>query len=248
MKILKTLAGAIALGTLAGACHADITTVSHTHMDMPSMHAGGAQLPAATQAQIDKMSDSTTYMSGHKMRVDTVMMSFISDPDTGKMWSLNNTAHTYSVTAVDPAQIKQMVQTLTKSPGAGAPGSNFKVTDTGRTTKILGHTARHYLVKMTMTIMGRTTTMTQDILAAQDLPAADMGLYGGLSGGAGQIHGLPLVTTTKFVGGFSDGMTMKQVVTSISMDPIPASTFTVPDGYTQTESKGMFPMGGFGAR
>lgn len=250
MKLLKTLGAAIAIGALTGACHADITTVTHTHMDMPQMHAGSMHMTPEQQAQIDRMSASTTYMSGHKMRTDTALMTILSDADAGKTWMLNNTAHTYSLVTFDPAKMKAMLFSNSKSSGGPAGAPDYKVTDTGRTTKILGHLARHYIIHMTMNIQGRSTTITSDILAAQDLPAADLGMYsgmahmtGGLANMGGGFRGLPLVTTTKMQGGVSDGFTMKQTVTSLSLDPIPASKFTIPEGYAQTETKDMLPKG-----
>ncbi|MEO7902294.1 MAG: DUF4412 domain-containing protein [Capsulimonas sp.] len=240
MKLSLGIAGAVALSLIAGPGRADVTMVAHTHMDMPSMR-GGASTPAM-QAQIDKMSNTTTYISGHKVRTDTAIMSMIVDQDAGKMWFLNNTAHTYTVTTFSPADAKKMAAQMLKGQPGKSKGMTYKVTDTGRTTKVLGHTARHYIVKTTMDIMGKPTTMTQDILAAQDLSTADMGVMGGK--GAGQVHGLPLVTTTTYHGGMTEGMTMKQTVTSLTTTPIPASTFALPAGYTKTESQGSFPMGG----
>ncbi|BDI28912.1 hypothetical protein CCAX7_009630 [Capsulimonas corticalis] len=242
MKFAFGFAGVATLILVAGVSRADITTVTHMSMDMPGMH-NGPQMPAAAQAQLDSMSNTTTYMSGHKVRTDSSFMSFIVNPDAGKMWFLNNTAHTYTVTPFDAAQSKQMMQSILKGRAVDMNAANYKVTDTGRTTKILGHTARHYIVKMSMTLMGQATTMTQDILAAQDLSAADTGAFGGGSG-PGQVHGLPLVTTTTYHSGLTEGMISKQVVTSLTTTPIPASTFDLPDGYTLTENKdttsGMF--------
>jgi hypothetical protein len=211
----------------------DITTVTHTTMDIPSMHTGNSQKDAQMQSIMDKFSYSTTYMSGHKMRVESAMFTIISDMDAGKMWMLNPTKQTYTVTTYTPEQMKTMMKTMLKSPSAGGDGMTYKVNDTGRTTMILGHVARHYIVTMHMTVMGSPMDMVDDILAAQDIT---LPYYTEMSGGLTEIKGMPLVTSIKATGGPTGSMNMKMTVTSISTDPIPASKFQVPDGYTQTQA------------
>ena len=207
-----------------------LTTVTQMKMDMAAMHTGDASRDAELQAKVGQGSMTTTYLSGRKMRVENLAITIILDMDAGKMWKLNPATRTYSVTNLGPEQIKAMMNNLTKSPAAGGDGMSYKVKDTGRTRMILGHTARHYIVTMKMTMMGSPMDVTEDVLAAEDLAGPDFGHVGGKY----PIKGLPLVTTMKMTGGPMGAMTMTMTVTSISTDPIPESEFKVPSDYTQT--------------
>lgn len=215
------------LSVLAGAAriaHADITLNVHMDMDIPELKDPNAGAQFTQQMPfMNQLGSQTVYISGNKMRTDLPIMSMIVDLDGGTMAILNPANHTYVSIPFNPAQVAQM--------RAKAPG--YAVTDTGRTTTVLGHTARHYVVKLSIPIKNHTMRMTQDILSAQDFPAADTSFYAQWLTGGDKVLGIPLATTTKMYSGTAGTITVTTKVTSIATDPIPASEFAIPAGYTQ---------------
>jgi hypothetical protein len=247
MIFQKPILGALTLCALSASsisAQADVTVTMHMSMDAPFMHANGGAAAPQVSAMMDKLGGSTIYMSGHKMRYDSALISVISDMAAHKMWMVNPNTHQYAEMPFNSSQMMPQNSMAGSMPNM----NNVKVIDTGKSTKVLGHTAHHYIEKVTTNIHGEPANISIDILAATDLPA--------MPGSAGnKIHGFPLVTVTKMSGGgpMPGGMTMKQAATSISTRSIPASEFEVPAGYTRTTYKeitsGMMSgmMGGMGS-
>jgi hypothetical protein len=244
----KTIWTVLAIITVSGlSARADVTMTTRMTMDSPMMDQARSRMGPNQVAAINNMMRSMTYMSGKRYRVDSAIMSVIVDAGTKQMTMLNDTQHTYFVIPINPGALKGMMG------GAGAAmaaGHSVKVVDTGKTTRYLGHTCRHYILTMTIN-MPQTGTMTMhsDILAAQDLPGLDAGVYQALAMQAGvngnQMTGVPLLTVTKMSGrGPAGNMTMTQQVMSLSTAPISASRFEVPSGYRKTTQPALF--GGMG--
>lgn len=221
---------------------ADVTIALHMSVNMPGM----PNMPGGQNAMIDRFLDSTMYIAPKEFRYNTAFMSVIADPADKKMTFINDTAKTYSIMPYDPAAARAMM------PG-GAPGGGalkeYKAVDTGRTTTFLGHKVRHYIVTEVVQApnMG-DMTIHADVLAAQDLPNSDMDAYQGLSNdipGTTHMKGIPLKMVMKMAGGPVGTMTLVMQATSVSTAPIPASTFQIPEGYTQTTAPtapGQVPM------
>ncbi|MGO8672521.1 MAG: DUF4412 domain-containing protein [Capsulimonadaceae bacterium] len=248
---LAVLAGMLAVGAVAvSPAAADVTLTSHMTLDSPQMRAAMAKIPEQYRSQVSQFTDQayTIAVSGKKSRMDTPMMSTITDRDNDKIIELYASTKTYYVSKFDPATASQMLSHPAGHSSHGMP-TDFVVTDTGKTSTLIGHPVHEYLVTGKLkNDDGTITTMTMDIWAAQDIGGADSAGFAALLPGSGktQITGVPLSTTTTFAGGHEDGMSMKLVVTAINTDPIPASTFQIPDGFTQTTTPGMPGMGGMG--
>ena len=242
-KTAALIAGA-AFAAVVQPARADVTITTRTTINSPMMDRMKASMTKDQLAAMDNMTLTTTYMSGKRYRADNPMMSMIVDAGAKRMIMLNATQRTYSVMPINPNMMKRIMG----GAGAGMTGSGkpvYTVTDTGQTTKYLGHTCKHYIMDMKMN-MGNMGDMTvhSDILAAQDLPGLDPAISGslamqmGMQGG--QVKGVALVTRSKVTSALSGAMTMSQTATKISTDPIPAGKFEVPAGYTKTERSG-FP-------
>jgi len=246
-KPTALIAGIVLTGAVQSA-RADVTVTTHMTMHNPMMDKMMAGQSKQQADAINSMMNTTTYISGKRYRVENPMMTMIMDGNSKQMIMVSPAQHTYSIMALTP----QMLKGMTGGPGAGMQGKvkpTYKITDTGQTTQILGHTCRHYIMDMKMT-MGATGTMTMhsDIMAAQDIPGLDptaMSAFTSQMGMQGpQVKGVPLLTTTKMTSGMTGGMTMTQKATSVSTAPIPASKFEIPKGYKKTAQPNF--MGGMG--
>lgn len=239
----KPVAAAAALLCLAAAqgARADVTLTMKTSVKSAMLDRAKANMTDQQAAAMDAMLKSTMYLSGKRSRTDTAMMSIIVDAGTKQMTMLSPTRHSYFTMPMNPGMMKQMMG------GAGLPGTGggaapaYKVTDTGKTTQYLGHTCRHYILDMTMTMPNAgNMTMHSDVLAAQDLPGLDPDVYQTLAMQMGvkgeQMKGVPLMTSTKITGGVTGEMSMTQTASDISTDPIPASEFDIPSDYTKASS------------
>jgi hypothetical protein len=210
--------------------HADLTTVMHTSMNMPQF--GGKQMSAQMQAMMNQYSETTTFSSGSKTRVEKGMFTMIMDAGAKKMWMLNPMKHTYTVSRFTQDQFKSMMHSMSKSPAKGGAGMNYKVVDAGLGKVLLGHVTHHYIVKMNMTMMGTPMKTVEDIYAAPDIKAP---MAAGMSGTVPEIHGYPLMMVIKTTGGPGGGTDMKMTVTSVKTTPVPASEFQIPAGYTESK-------------
>lgn len=223
---------------LSTRAQADLTVITHMSMSGAVMK----NLPAAAQANInDVMSESTTFVSGKKYRVTTALLSIIVDHDKNQVILLNDTHKTYTIVPLDPNAANRFAT------GGGAAvaipnaaGADYDVEDTGRSTTLLGHKVRHYVVTVHMDLPNQgEMSVREDILAAQDFPEQEMETFNSLTPampGTTQIKGVPLKTVSTTTGGILGGMTTTQEVISISTKPIPAYFFTIPEGYTQVQS------------
>jgi|SRR5579883_1917118 len=240
--VLAAAAGA-GLLFLANPARADLTLVTHMTMKSPMMR----NMPPSAQAQMNSLMQFTIYSSGKKVRVASPMFSMIIDPDNKKMDMINDTAKTYTEMPFDPTKAFGMLPG-----GAGGmnpmSGADYNVVDTGKTTMFLGHKVRHYVVTSHINTPNTgEMTIHSDILAAQDLPAADMQAFTNISSyqsGKTHVVGVPFKTVTTVTGGPMGTMTMTQTVTSLSTKPIPAYFFMVPSGYTQSQQPSGMPAPG----
>src|SRR5258708_6758161 len=116
--ILPTIA--CLLSALAAVpAQADMKLSMHMSMSGPQMPQM-QNMPPQARAMMDRMMQTTTYMSGKRARVDTAMMSIITDPPADKMIMINNFARTYSVTKLDAAKASKMMA----GSGPGRMGAN----------------------------------------------------------------------------------------------------------------------------
>ncbi len=222
------------------AAMADLKITMHTAIDSPMMK----NLPPAQAAMMSKFLDTTECISRKKIRINMMVMSLIVDYGTKKMTMINNMARSYSDLPFNPSMVRQM---MPGSPSSNGALKSYKVLDTGKTTTLLGHRVRHYIVseRIATQNMG-DMTVQGDMYAAQDLPEPDTASYDSLSShmpGRVHVHGVPIKVVMKISGGQTGSMTMSQIATSISTAPVPASTFTIPEGYTKSQSAGMLGMG-----
>jgi hypothetical protein len=184
----------------------------------------------------------TIYVSGHKCRFETPSLVLITDRDAGKTWLLNPTTHKYAVGPYGSASITGVQMGETTSSGLGELEVHTKVSDTGRSATIMGHLARHYVVKTYRKFRGTETKQASDILAAQDLSKADLDAWSAanITTFGSELKGVPLVTETRTVSGHLLGAMTRIIATSLSIDPIPSSMFTVPYDYTEAQGDTLF--------
>src|SRR5579862_4322763 len=145
---------------------ADLTIITRMSMSSPVMN----NLPAAARADInDMMSESQTYVSGKKYRVTTPILSILVDRDKNQLILIDDSRRIYTISPFDPASASRY------APNGGGMGANipnaasvdYDVQDTGRSTTLLGHKVRHYVVTvhMNLRVQGEITSR-EDILAA----------------------------------------------------------------------------------
>jgi hypothetical protein len=236
----------MAAGTLflaAAAAQADLTVQQQTTINIPAMKQMVQSHPGAQAGMTQR---STFYFSGKRSRVDSAMISIITDGGSGKMYMLSPAMHTYQERPFNAAQLAQQ---------ARAVGPKLHVTDTGHNATILGHPCHEYHATIEVNSpQGGAMTVQVDLWAASDIAlnpatAQILGASGGLGAlaAAGKVKGFPLRSAISVVGGppFLKGMTTKTEVTAISTGPVSSSRFSVPAGYTQSAPMGM-PGGGMG--
>ncbi|HEX5324121.1 MAG TPA: DUF4412 domain-containing protein [Capsulimonadaceae bacterium] len=227
----------IAISTCAGLAatpaRADLTFLIHMDIQSPMFQ----NMPADARAQMNSLMQMTMFLNGQKMRVNTAVVSVLVDQQAKTLTMINDKAKSYSVSPYDPIVAQQMMQ----GPGGmfSGAGSDYKVVDTGKTTTFLGHKVKHFVVTAHLSSPNTgDMTIHSDILAAQDLPPADMAAYNSMTAaaasGKAHVEGIPLKTVTTVTGGTMGTMTVTQTVTSISTKPIPANLFAIPTGYTRT--------------
>lgn len=234
-NLRSVCAGVVLL--LVAACApamADLTITMHSSFASPMLD-NSPQM----QNLLAQYENSTEYISGSHVRIDTGGVTALIDSSTHKVYAINNTSKTYSTMDLSPGLVNQMLSGGPVPSLGISAGATFELTDTGKTTQLLGHTVRHYTMKSSIPLgqMG-TLTVSSDILAAQDFPAEDMAAFNALNSmnpGETHMQGVPLATTTTITGGPVGSMTIKQAATSISQKPIDPSIFQVPSGYTQTQ-------------
>ncbi|MDR3709254.1 MAG: DUF4412 domain-containing protein [Capsulimonadaceae bacterium] len=229
-RFLPFLIAAVGLFAIALVpSNADLTIKARSVVTVPPNMAN-KQLAGAISAVMGNNTDSVVYINSKKMRFDNAFFIMLADSATGSLLMLNPANKTYIVSSLTAVSINA-------AGGVGALGqsSGRTVVDTGKTTTLMGHVARHYVVSLTIKFNDQATTVTQDILAAQDFAAADLDAWGKMFGKATgiEIKGIPLVSTMKMAGGLLDGITTLDEVTSLSSDPIRPAVFAIPEGYTE---------------
>jgi len=238
------LIAGVALMASVQSARADVTVTTKTTINSPMLDKAKESMTDEQISAMDAMMNTTTYFSGKRYRVESPVMSMIVDAGTKQMTMINTQQRKYAVMPIGPNMMKGMFGGAGVAMAGGAKPT-YKVTDTGKNTKYMGHNCRHYILDMKMTIpnMG-TMTAHSDILAAQDLPGLDPDVYAALAAQMGvqgnQMKGVALVTNAKMTSALTGSMTMNQTTTDISTDPIPASKFDVPEGFTETTAAGLY--------
>ena len=239
VKILATMASLFVLGVAVVApASADVTLKMHMSMDNPMMR----NMTPEMKTMMDKYMNMTEYYGLKKVRVDSFMVSIITDLSAKQMIMANNMNRKYAVTPLDEAKVKAMMNGNGKSMGMpSVDKTDQKIVDTGNTRTILGHKCHEYIVTTTINTQGQVMTTNSDIFSATDLgmdnPYAD-------AQGDLKVSGIPLLIKTSITGGMGAGTTVTLEATDVSTDSIPASTFQAPDGYTLTDQANLF--GGMG--
>lgn len=241
MKISRTLTGALAALALTGAAGADVTAVQTVTIDNPQLKAMMQSMSPEQKAQLAKFGMGGTmtaksYVKGSKARTDVGQAtSVIVDSAARRMITLNRVSHTYSTQPINASAVR---------------GAKVSLKPTGKTKTILGHLCRDYKLSMTSASPSGPMTITGDIWAAPDLPrlpASPLGSSGPAAAMAAQwskVNGMPLQAVMVIGGSPIGRTTVRTMVRSVSMMPVPASVFAIPAGYRPGPA-GMMPgMGG----
>jgi hypothetical protein len=235
VPVLVSTAGL--LGVLAAApAHADLKVTWHMTMDSPMMK----NMPPQAKAMVDNMMNPMTiYSSGKKTRTDTPMMGFIIDTANDKSIMVNKFAKTYYVSKFDPN--KSQMPIPGGGPMRGAKPSDVNLDDTGKVKTILGHKCHEFIVTGKVAQdEGPNMSFKDDMWVATDLAPMGAGSmpFGNFGSVANKIAGFPLQMNMSIKGGQADGTTITFETTDLSTDTLPASTFDVPEGYTQSDNPG----------
>ncbi len=251
MSPTRPLNGIYAAAALAGAlaapaAHADLTLVQTTTISNPQITAALQSMTPEQRAQVQKSGSPffqtgpqtvTIYTHGKQSRMDYGSYTFIADPGTHQVLTLNRRTRTYSTRPLDPNQ------------GGGVSGATVR--DLHQSKTILGHVAHHYAVA-TANVGGAGSQLKADVWAAPDLAQPSGSLTGGgptgpLQSLLRQVKGLPLQTTLIIAGSPVGTVTAKSVATSISTQPVALSVFSLPTGYKPGPTgggNGSSPLGG----
>jgi len=233
---MQKLVMAVALLGVGSAAHADLKVVQTTRVDSPQLKAMEETMTPQQKAQMAHSGNplyqggpqlTSFYTQGTRTRVDLGMTTYLVDSAARKTQILNRRTHTYSV-----------------QPYRGAAGGQSTVTvkDTKQIKVIAGHLCRHYFT--TATLASSPGTLIQgDIWAATDIaqPAAlsaGSGPFAALQSQFQKIKGFPLKSSLVVSGSPLGNLTVQTSVVSVSKAPLPASTFTVPAGYTKSAAVG----------
>ena len=105
--------------------------------------------------------------------------------------------------------------------------------DTKKTTKLLGHVCRHYILKHTdMSTGGQILSI--DVLAATDISVPGPQIYfieGIAPGLAKDVPGLPMAATIHY----TNGSLHNYLVTALSLVPLPKNAFDIPKGFKKKD-------------
>lgn len=222
----------------ASAAHADLKVVQTTQISSPQLQAYLETMTPQQRAQMAKSGNpllsgaptrTVVYIQGDKTRAEIGPMIYILVPSTHNTAVLNPKAHTYTL---QPYKAPALT-------GTGKPQVTVK--DTGQSKVILGHPAKHYLMKATLPSQPGTV-IQGDVWAATDIPKPTMLATGGplasLQEQFSKIKGYPLRTTLVITGSPMGNTTVKSNVVSVSKAALPGSLFKVPAGYKKTTAGG----------
>ncbi len=240
---IRALCAALLLLPGAAAA-ADLTIVSKVTAEGPAARSG-------TQ---------TIYMTPTKFRVANQQQDVIVDIATGKMTVIDNAKKQYwemtraDMEAAGKAMSDQMAQLQKTNPEAakmmenmiGSMTGQASVRKTGNKRTLAGYSCDDYLVtlgEMMKETICATTAVQAPITAAQFYDA-QTAIFGSnpmtkrlapLFEEMKKIEGLPLAQEMDTTIG---GMHMKSVTeaTEVKTEPLPASTFDIPPGYTKVDS------------
>jgi len=232
----RNIAALLAVG-MAACCaptaHADVKAVGIIKINSPQINAALQSLSPEQRKKMAAMGLSdklsfTLYISGNHIRTDIGPTSIYTDLAAHKQVIVNRTNKTMSSSPLDTAS---------------SGDASAHIIPTGKTAKILGHTAHQYKFDAASAATGTKTS--GEIWAASDIPGPQANPFGAQLGALysaeiSKIKGLPLKTTIKSTGGYAGETTITGTVTSVSKNPLPARVFTVPSGYHQGS---VMPMG-----
>jgi hypothetical protein len=214
-----------------------------------------ATLPGWTQSAFEGVIVSRMYSDGKPTDVSTTYkgtssrIEMKSGPSAGQGYQLFDGAKG-SMTTVVPSQKMYMVLDIAGMAGPAMDNAAAhadkapKITATGKTETIAGHTCEHYLIA--------TDDGEMDICAAKSL--GFMGFMGGnpMARGRGPAPASVPIEHRALYESFKDGfqpLKMERInkgkrelmmeVVAIEKTSVPASTFAIPDGYRKMDMGGM---------
>ncbi len=203
-------------------CYADITmTIRHLYHSKRHPLSG--------------IQTSTIYVSGSKYRVDHPLMSIICDPGARRLIYIERQKHIYFNDDIN------IYFDLMQEDAQSQKREGYEVSDTNKTTMLLNHRCRHYVVT------DRSGLTRGDLLVAMDVAMPDtMNPYNVAVDGfnmkidvARRITLLPLA----IISVTTDGNYFDQYeATSVSTAPIKSNVFDIPAGYKETHD--MFDITG----
>jgi len=209
--------------------HADLTTTFKMTMDLSKMTIGGKPISPEQLESIKKSPmfggdlEMTTYQSSHKVKVITPVSIAIVDLDTK------------TSTMLLPQMKKYMTIPVSASMLQMANSTEANVVDMNTTKTFLGYQTHLFKLYFKNAMM----TMSGYAWICKDLPSPpSMGSSGNpmLDIIKAKMQGAPLKMSGDISMPSSFGqMSYTYEVTAISTDPIPDSTFAIPDGYTQMQ-------------
>jgi len=197
------------------------------------------------QTEPAKDEEASTWISKDKFREDDGQTrTFIVRFDQNKMYFINHGDKSYSeidlpidLEKVLSAQAKQQMEMMQIT---------AKVVDTGETLKIKDWNCHKYLIEISISMMGTSMPLKQEIWATKDVDI-DLNLYQKFSSELvaanpmmkdmieemKKIKGFPI--QTKFsMNMMGAEMKSQEEVISIEKKDAPAGTYNIPEGYTKS--------------
>ena len=175
---------------------------------------GGSMTPSSFVVKTNG-SSSLTKMEGGIMAMEMLYMG-----DKQQAYTINRTAKTYSLLSASGTDRKR-------------DSVQHKITKTNETMKILGYTCTKYIVDITT----EHGTASQFFWTTNEIKGLDMkNMARHQMGNGGQsfyyagMDGVPLRVEMP-----NPKMTMVMEVTDIKKESLPATDFTLPDGFTETK-------------
>jgi hypothetical protein len=215
----------VSLFSLTPFAQADVKIVIKANVDMDMSKLKEAATRVEAKNNLDSMKpllERTLYISGNKVREDTA---------GGPIIMIVNKDNVIE-TDLDPKN-KQYMKTKYSNADV-PPGSECIIKDTGKTKAILGHKCHlvTFVLKKPIIYKSGSAWLSDDVSEYNRFSATrnDLALIIPLKG----IKGLPM-SMTMIAEGASGKLFVTTNVTSISNSPLPASTFEIPAGYSETK-------------
>ena len=186
------------------------------------------------------MPDMTMKIKGEKIRIEaTPEVTSIFDSKTGEMINIMKSQKMVMRMSAEQAKAAAAMAGGQLAGQGAKPAEKVKITPTGRKEKIDGHDTEEYVAE--------TPTYKASYWVAKNYPQGDAimkqlqatsseTLNAGSMGMPDfrDFPGLPLRTTVSM-----GGQNFSTTITSVKMDPLPDSEFTVPQGYQEMKMPNM---------